>query len=140
MANYIKLEWRNSCDIGRIYYQAGFSQHIFLDAGVGAPAYNQNFEEAGEDGNGVVILDYMKLEKVYKIQCYVPEYLLDALQLLSMHDDIMLSYTNGLFSSAIRNVVVDSEWAEESNQCMALATISFQMNDQVVKNSCCNNL
>lgn len=139
MANYIKLTWTNSCDLGKIYYAGGFTNKLFLDADIVAPDYNET-EEGIENGSGVFIKTLEKLQKVNKFQCEAPEYLVDALKLLPFHDDVTISFTNGLYSSAIRNIKVDVEWLEESNKCTALVTVSFQQDDQVVKDNCCTAL
>jgi hypothetical protein len=139
MANYIKLTWTNSCDLGTIYYAGGFENKLFLDAEIGAPDY-EDVEEGEENDEGVFIKTLEKLQKVHKFQCYVPEYLADALKLLPLHDDVQIFYTNGLYSSAIRNIKVDVEWDSGSNECMALVTVSYQQDDQVVKDNCCTAL
>lgn len=139
MANYIKLEWWDTCDIGGIYYQDGFKNTVFLDTDIGRPDYNI-LEEGAENGDGVFIKDYSRLQKAPQIQCYVPEYLADALSLLPLHSNVRMTYTNGLYAGLVRNVSVNIEWDSENNDCMALVTISFQQDDQVVKTNCCDNL
>lgn len=139
MANYIKLTWTNSCDLGNIYYSGGFENKIFLDALIGAPDFKE-LEEGEENDQGVFVKTLEKLQKINKFQCYVPEYLVDALKLMPLHDDVKIFYTNGLYSSQIRNIKVDVEWEDISNECMALVTVSFQQDDQVVKDNCCTTL
>lgn len=139
MANYIKLEWWDTCDIGGIYYQDGFKNTVFLDTDIGRPDYNVLIEEQ-ENGEGVPIMDYGRVQKIPQIQCYVPEYLADALSLLPLHSNVRMTYTNGLYAGLVRNVSVNVEWDSENNDCMALVTISFQQDDQVVKTNCCDNL
>ncbi len=139
MANYIKLTWKNSCDLGNIYYSGGFENKLFLDADIGAPDYNET-EEGEENDAGIFVKTLEKLQKVNKFQCYAPEYLVDSLKLLPLHDDVRISFTNGLYSSQIRNIKVEVEWEDISNQCMALVTVLFEQDDQVVKDSCCTTL
>ena len=139
MKNYIKLEWWNSCDLARIYYAGGFKNRVFLDADIGEPEYLIDFE-GSNNGAGVFIEDYSVLQKVYQFKTYVPQYLLDAFQLIPQHDNIRITFTNGLYSTTIRNVSIESEWDENLNQCLALVTFKFQQDDQSVKNNCCVNL
>lgn len=139
MATYIKLEWKNTCDLGNIYYQSNYWNKIYLDASIGRPDYLYEIEEESND-DAVKIANYQKLEKAYKIEVYVPEYVVDALQAMQLHDTIRLSLTDGSYSSSIRNVKVNASWEDISNHCLALVEITFQQDDQVVKTSCCNNL
>src|SRR5688572_20542031 len=114
MANYIKLEWWDTCDIGGICYQDGFKNTVFLDTDIGRPDYNI-LEEGAENGDGVFIKDYSRLQKTPQIQCYVPEYLADALSLLPLHSNVRMTYTNGLYAGLVRNVSVNVEWDSENN-------------------------
>ncbi len=136
MANYIKLEWNNSCDLGGIYYGGGFVNRYFFDANIGKPDYEYEIEEEF-NGDGVLIATFQRLVKTYKFQVFVPEYVADALELMQLHDTITLTFLDGTYSSAIRNIKADISWEDMSNDCMAVATISFQQDDQVVKTNCC---
>jgi len=139
MANYVKLEWSNSCDLGGIYYQGGFINRLFFDANVGMPDYEEEIEEE-YNGDGVLISTFQRLVKIYKFQVFVPEYIADALKLMQLHDTITLTFLNGTYSSAIRNIKADVSFEDITNGCLALVTISFQQDDQVVKTNCCVNL
>jgi hypothetical protein len=139
MANYVKLEWTNSCDLGGIYYQAGFENRLFFDANVGKPDYEEEIEEQ-YNGDGVLIATFQRLVKIYKFQVFVPEYVADALKLMQLHDTITLTFLDGTYSSSIRNIKADVSFEDLSNDCMALCTISFQQDDAVVKTNCCVNL
>lgn len=137
--NYIKLEYSNSCDLGKVYYAGGFQNVIYLDTEIGAPEYQH--EEDGEDnGDGVLIKTFEKLQKIYKFQVLVPEYMADALMFMALHDTITLSYTNGLYTASIRNVIVNVTWDEDTNSCMGIVDVSFQQDDQVLKDNCCTSL
>lgn len=139
MANYIKLEWTNSCDLGGIYYQGGFTNKLFFDTNVGNPTYEEEIEEE-YNGDGVLIRTFQRLVKIYKFQVFVPEYIADALKLMQLHDTVTLTFLDGSYSGTIRNIKADISFEDISNDCMALATISFQQDDQVVKTNCCVSL
>lgn len=139
MANYIKLEWTNSCDLGGIYYQGGFTNKLFFDTNVGNPTYEEEIEEQ-YNGDGVLISTFQRLVKIYKFQVFVPEYIADALKLMQLHDTVTLTFLDGSYSGTIRNIKADISFEDISNDCMALATISFQQDDQVVKTNCCVSL
>lgn len=137
MANYIKLEWWNSCNLGEIYYTGGFKNKLFLETEIGEPEYLH--EETGhEDGNGVFVKELESLVKNYRFKVVVPEDIVDALEAMALHDNITITYTNGLYSSAVRNVKVNATWSEETNQCLAVVEVLFQQDDQIIKGSCCD--
>lgn len=137
--NYLKIDYSNSCDLGSVYYAGGFVNTIYLDTEIGAPDYQ--YEEEGEDnGDGVLVKTFEKLQKIYKFQVLVPEYMADALMFMALHDTISISYTNGLYIASVRNVVANVTWDEDTNSCMALVEVSFQQDDQVLKDNCCVSL
>ncbi|MES2395612.1 MAG: hypothetical protein V4549_06400 [Bacteroidota bacterium] len=143
MANYIKLEWKNSCDLGRILYSTAdtplglFKNKLFLDTEIGEPDYLHS-EDGHDNGDGVFIKEIETLVKNYRFKVVVPEDIADALEAMALHDTITLTYTNGLYSSNIRNVKVNTTWEENSNQCLAIVEVIFEQDDQVVKGSCCD--
>ncbi len=136
MANYIKLEWSNTCNLGRIYYAGDFKNRLFFEADIGKPEYEEEIEEE-KNSDGVPIATFQSLNKIYKFQVYVPEYVADALMAMALHDTITLTAINAQYTASIRNVKVDVDFEDMSNDCMALCTVSFQQDDQITKGSCC---
>jgi len=134
--NYLKLDWSNSCDLGRVYYSGGFTNTLYLDAEIGKPEYSIE-EEGFENGDGVFIKTRERLIKNYKFEIVVPEYIADALVFMALHDNIRISYTNGLYSSTVRNVKVNVNWEDITNSCLAIVEVSFQQDDQILKGNCC---
>jgi hypothetical protein len=135
MATYIRLDWNNTCDLGNIYYGGSFVNTVFFEADIGEPEYSIK-EEGHENEEGIFIAKIQKRIKSYKFEVFVPEYVVDALVLMPLHDNIFISLTNGLYYSRIRNVEVTPTW--EFNGCMATVEIKFQQDDQVVKTGCCD--
>lgn len=133
---YLKLQWSNTCNLGRIYYDGDFRNMIYFDSEVGKPEYEYEVEEE-YNSEGVLIATYQRLNKVYKFEVFVPEYIVDALQAMQLHDTITLTVINTGYTGTITNVKVDVSWEDITNECMALCTISFQQEDQIVKGSCC---
>lgn len=133
---YLKLQWSNTCNLGRIYYDGDFRNMLYFDAEVGKPEYEYEVEEE-YNTDGVLTATYQRLVKIYKFQVLVPEYVVDALEAMQLHDTISLTLINNGYISTITNVKVDAEWEDMTNECMALCTISFQQGDQVVKGACC---
>lgn len=133
---YIKLTWGNSCNLGKIYYESGFVNKLYIDAPIGKPDYEYEVEEE-YNSDGVLVSTYKRLVKIYKFEMFAPEYVADALQAMQLHDNINITLTDGTYSSAIRNVKVDVSWEGISNECLALCTVSFQQNDQITRTNCC---
>lgn len=140
MPNYIKLTWKNTCDLGGVFYSSsGFINEMFIDVDIIKPEYN-NEEIGQENGNGVFIKTSQKLKKRYKFELIAPEYVADALAFMALHDTIRLMFVNGLYSTEIRNVKVSVNWEDFLNDCMATIEVSFEQDDQVLKTACCDNL
>lgn len=139
-ANYIKLTWTNTCDLGGVLYNgSNFVNKMFLDTDVIRPDYFD--EQTGqENGDGVFIINSETLKKRYKFETIGPEYVADALSFMALHDTINIIWINGLFSSAIRNVKVNVNWEDAFNDCLALIEVSFEQDDQIVNTACCDNL
>lgn len=132
----IKLTYKNSCDLGGIYYGGGFENILFVDSVVCKPDY-EKIEDGYNNDNQVFIKEYEALKKIYKFEIIAPEYMANALEFMSMHDDIRISWTNGLYQSQIRNVKVNVVWESQLNDCMATIEVLFEQDDQVVNSACC---
>lgn len=139
-ANYIKLTWTNTCDLGGVLYNStSLVNQMFLDTDVIKPEYFSD-ETGFVNGNDVFVKTEQKLKKRYGFSIIAPEYVADALTFMALHDTINIIYINGLFSSAIRNVQVAVNWENFLNDCMATIFVTFEQDDQIVNTSCCNNL
>jgi len=114
----ITLEVSNACDVANILYQFGFRQRLFLDAIITQPDYDST-EEGIENGNKGFNKTFQQLKKRYKIDFIAPEYLLDALTLLPMHDYVTIH--DGYQSYPIDDVNIEYEW----DDFYAVCTLSF---------------
>ena len=117
MAKTLKLRWWNDCDFGQIYYAGGYKNIFYYETEIGKPSYEVD-QDSNENGNGVEVVLSQVRKKVYQFEVYVPEYMVDALVDMSLHDNIQLSTTDGLFMSMIRNVEVIPQSEEISNDCI----------------------
>ena len=133
----IKLTWKNSCTLGGIYYGGTYENKMFIDAPVVRPEY-VNIEEGFENDNAVFVKEYESLKKIYKFEFMAPEYVADSLKLMALHDDIKITYVNGLYQSQIRNVKVNVNPDEAFNDCMFLIEVTFEQDDQVIRTACCD--
>lgn len=139
MANYLKFEYWNTCDLGNIYYAGGYRNVFYYETEIGKPDYVVQ-QDTEENGDGVDVITSQVRKKIYQVEIVAPEYVVDALVDMALHDNIVLTYTNGLYSSAIRNVEVIPTWEEITNDCMATVVIRFQQDDQLVDSACCTPL
>lgn len=139
MAKTLKLEWWNDCDLGDIYYAGGYKNVFYYETEIGKPSYEVE-QQTQENGEAVDVILSQARKKIYQFEVFVPEYIVDALVDMALHDNIRLSTTDGLYASTIRNVEVSPEWESLTNECMAVVTIKFQQDDQLVDNACCSDL
>jgi hypothetical protein len=131
----ITLIYKNSCDLGGVYYAGGFENKIILDTIIVKPEYT-NQEEGTENDGGVFVKEFESLIKVYKFEIIAPENIANALTFMALHDDIRI--LTDQYQSQIRNVKVNVNWEDSFNDCMALIEVSFQQDDQIVKSACCS--
>lgn len=132
----IKLTYKNSCDIGGVYYGGGYENILFIDAVVCKPEYDKQ-EDGFNNDQRVFIKEYDALKKIYKFDLIAPEHIANTLAFMSMHDDVKISWTNGLYQSQIRNIKVNVTWEDSFNDCMATIEVLFEQDDQIVNTSCC---
>lgn len=138
-----KITYFDTCDVGGIFYRTaeyggvGAKQYrnvFYLEVGVGKPEYEYN-EEGEEDGLGNFSPDYKRLTKNYFLQAVLPEYMLDAVQLLPLHKNIEVHTSEG-YTGSIDTITINSEWQGDKG-VWALTDILFST-DFVVKTACCS--
>lgn len=138
MNKYLKVEYWNECDLGFIYYQGGQHFWFYLDADVSEPQYEE-VEEGKETEEGEFVATYKRQVKKYIIRTgLLPEFLVDMLYRMKLHDHILLTFKTGEVEY-IKNVEVTHEWAFTQKQ-FALVTIKFDMDEKVIIGGCCTNL
>lgn len=140
-----KITYYDTCDVGGIFYRTleyhnglGGKQYknvFYLDVEIGKPEYEYT-EEGEEDGLGNFSPDYKKLTKNYFLQPILPEFMLDAIQLLPLHKNIEVETREG-YTGVVDTLTVNSEW-EGDKGVWALTDILFST-DFVVKTGCCSS-
>lgn len=88
----MKIEFWNDCDALDILYQQGFRQAVYINTVLSNPSYN------------IFQGEFDKWKKVYGFDLIAPEYLVDALMTLPMHDNVLI---DGIL---VRNIEVSVEW------------------------------
>lgn len=135
---YLKIKYRNSCDLAGSLFTATsptFYYILYLDVDVGKSTY-EYVEEGRDDGEKNFIPDFKKLAKVYEFTTVVPEYILDCLYSVMMHDKIVITLKNNE-TNRVRNFkVMQNGWNEYGSMCNI--TVQFTV-DYIISTGCCGN-
>jgi len=116
-------------------------QHFwfFLDGDVLEP-FHEETEDGQENGEGDFIPTFRRGMKRYRIRTgLVPDYMVDAIQRMKLHDHIELTFKTGEIEQ-IYNVDVEMEWQFEKYCHQATVVLTFDMDEKIVVGSCCDNL
>jgi len=136
MNDYIIIEYSNSADFGNILYQNDFANKLYLDADVSKPEY-ELLEDGIENGDGEFIPTFQKWAKKYSIEFYAQEFLVDALTLMALHDQINVTLKNGE-SSNVTDIEIAYEW-DSTIECWAKVTIKFSTS-YITRTKCSENM
>ncbi len=134
---YTILAWTNSCDVDNIYYRGGFTNYLYLDqeADVGRPA-DKLTEEGKENGERVFIPTFQKMQIIQTLQTgLIPNYVLESLFLLRMHDNIICQQPNGRGELVLKEPVIEADFQFEET-CYADSIIKFVV-QEIIKTGCC---
>jgi len=139
MNKYLKFEYWDTCDLGNIYYQGGQHFWFYLDGDVLEP-FHEETEDGQENGDGDFIPTYRRGMKRYRIRTgLVPDYMVDAIQRMKLHDHIELTFKTGEIEQ-VYNVDVEMEWQFEKKCHQATVVLTFDMDEKIVVGACCDNL
>lgn len=146
---YLLFEWWNSCDIKDTIYKevcqdgcCSYKNKLYLsEAVVTKPDYPFK-EEGEEDGNQSFNATFQKLDKnILLIAPRVPEYIIDALNGVRLHDTIQ--FTNALrlkqefVDDPIDVISVEADTAYIINDCFANVTLKCLLDEKYVDETCC---
>lgn len=136
-SDFLRLEWGNSCDLGPILYQTGFKNILLLDTDIDneAPALEQ---EGEEDNAGNFHPTSQKYVENLSFTEVVPFYLGEALVLMAMHNDVVMTTKNGVYSGAIREIAPALEMMEGTS--LYRYTAKFQQDSKYFVGGCCSNM
>lgn len=124
----ILIEYWNSKDIIGMLYQQQFKQKLYLDTKLSHPDYPIE-EEGAEDSSGLFVPEFIKWMKQYVFEAIVPEYVVDAMMTLSIHDNVYIDGTRVYDFS-----VEDISWIGH----FAKISASFHTGG-VIRSRCCSN-
>ena len=129
---FLSVEWWDNNDLQMresciIYNTVKFRNRIFLPVELGKPEYN--FEEEGEERDGLFFPEKQISEKVYKFTFLASEYLCDVMRLVRLSDFVRVydRYGNRYVCDKF---LMTPKWQEQGN--LASVEVEFET-DTVVK-------
>jgi hypothetical protein len=142
VACYNRLVWGDTCSKAGIPYNviiAGteylFSQSVHFTAEVAPPEHTHTIEDAINELS-VRVKKYESVEKhVLAKAAPIPGYLVNALQLVPLHSDIVLVQEDGVEVYADYVTAEKAEWLFDA-QCYATQTIDF-ISQTISDSNCC---
>lgn len=134
--DYLQLTFSHSCNLGDIKYEDDFEQVLYLDTEAMEPIFP--YEEKGqENGYGVFVPTWQKQDKQYVIKTkLVPQFLVDVLHRLKLHDSITLMDNVG-DSFTIEEIDVEHEW-QFGDKYYAIVTLTVSLGEKIVVTGCCS--
>lgn len=91
-----------------IDYSNLYRNSVYIQSELGKPEYS--FEEVGEKRDGLFFAEKSISKKVYKFTFLAPEYLLDALQVVRMHDYIQVTSMNTVYE--VDSFLLTPKWLD----------------------------
>ena len=124
--SYLKIAYRDFAnlqfDSGLIDFTNGFKFNIYLPTQVGRPDYE--FEEAVDKRDGYQFVEKQISEKTYKFNFLAPEYLLDAMRIIRMMDEVVITCKGDTY--AVDQFLMTPKW--QDGGYLAAVEVEFQCN------------
>lgn len=128
----VKVQWWDDqtlvFDAGRVIYDHGYRNTLYLATQLGKPTYN--FDEEGEKRDGFFYPTKMLSEKTYHFQFLAPEYMCDAMRLARLSDHIEVTDQYGVVYTC-DTFLITPKWG--SNGDIATVAAEFDTNTVVKK-------
>ena len=126
----VKLQWWDNADFimeeGLITYANGFKNILYVSSDIGKPKYQ--YEEEGDDRDGLFFAEKQLSEKVYNFVFVGPEYICDATRFIRLADNVVIEQDKRTYKCS--NVIVEVDWQEQGD--LAAISIEFKIG-QVAK-------
>lgn len=123
-SNHLKIEWWDLSNMetpdGEIDYTNQYRNFVLLPTELGKPEYP--FEEEVDKRDGYTFVEKQVSEKTYKFTFVAPEFLLDAMRLIRMHDCITI--TNKGVSYSADTFLITPKWLDHGD--LASVEAEFQ--------------
>lgn len=135
-AKLVKFEFWNTCDFANVIYQTGFKNYCYFDTTL--LKKEPTIEETGfENGFGEFQLTSSRMINTYKFQEIVPEFLVDALVFMKMHNEIHITIPEVNQTSKFAVKKIGQGWDNDGMLCDV--TLELEQEQRLYKGSCCEN-
>lgn len=128
---YLKITYRDSeslvFDEGRVDFSDNFAFNLYLPTQVGRPDYE--FEEQVDKRDGYQFVEKQISEKTYKFNFVAPEYLLDAMRIIRMMDNVEVVSKGETYD--VDQFLMTPKWQEGGY--LAGVEVEFQCNTVIKK-------
>lgn len=133
---YVRIDFKNTCDIVGIYYEGGFTQSLWLESETMEPTFPYT-EKGVENGLGRFVAAYQRQDKIWLLRTkLIPQYIVDVLHRLKLHDDVDLIDTVGN-EYAVKHVDVEHDW-QFDDKYYATAQVSLDFDEYGLVTGCCS--
>ena len=131
---WIKITYYDSYDLEDVLYQTGFKNEIYLPVLLDLP---EDVLERDGDYRGTLFVSRRDvLKEVYSINCSVPRYVLEAFYFAQIHDNIWVTFQNG-----VTKRVYDFAVAREVSGGGGIAKINLTFRtNSIEKTNCRTNM
>lgn len=132
----IKITFSNPKDVAGIFYKGGkgFVGKLYLDADLGKPIYT--YEEEGDENTlGDFDRSYARVSKQYTVTTHLQEYMIDALSVIQLHNDIYVVASNGASFKCIDFKISEPSWSETVS-AFAEVTLTFTVYTETTFTRC----
>jgi hypothetical protein len=119
--------WTNSLPLGEMKYTDTYYEYLLLDYDAGESSY-KNEEKGKKNANGDFIAESLGVSKSRQINGLFPEYLLDGLSTLWMHDVALLVTRQGRMEH-ITGSDIKASWLDDG--CMAKTVLQLDTSKQI---------
>jgi hypothetical protein len=130
VTQYLKMSYWDEDDFihadGHIDYSIPYKNYVYLPTEVGKPEYP--FEETAQKRDGHVFIEKQISEKKYKFTFIAPEFLLDALRIVRMHDHIEILSKGETYD--VETIIINPKWQDQGD--LASVEAEFEC-DTVIK-------
>ena len=112
VSNFLKIEYWDSSNFivnnGQIDYTFPYRNFLYLDTQLAKPDYP--IEETLEKRGGFDFIEIQISSKLFKFQFLAPEYLLDAMRIIRLHDHIRITNLGDLYDCS--TFLITPKWTD----------------------------
>lgn len=135
---YLTINFSNTCDLGDIVYQDGFTQSLWFESETMENTYPTE-EEGQKNGEGRFVRTFARLVKKYLARTKdMPGYMVDVFNRLKLHDTVELIDLVGDVND-VYNIEVEHEWLFD-DKYYAKLDLTFDYDEYTLVSGCCTNI